>query len=368
MKVVYVCTLERGGPLSHVRDLALSVAAEGMDVHVVCASAQTARELRANGVAATAIAVRHKFDLRGASAIWPLLRGADVVHTHDRRAGLLARTQAPVRGAHSVHTFHGLPDELFGEVGSDGAAWRPGASRLRVAWLRYGLLRLEALLSYVGTVVVPSRALLEFVLRNGFPATRLRHIPYGVATRRRAPRPCSDPPRIGTAAILERRKGIDVLLEACARLSAPYELHVFGDGRERAALEAQSRRLRTSACFHGFVDDLGPRLDDLDVFALPTRGDNLPVAILEAMASALPVIATKVGGNPELVEDGVNGRLVAVDDVSGLADALEWTLTDEGRRQALGRAGAQRLEERFHPASVARRIVALYDELCASST
>ena len=99
MKVVYVCTLERGGPLSHVRDLALFVAAEGIDVHVVCAPAKTARELRANGVAATAIAVRHKFDLQGARAISPLLRGADIVHTHDRRAGLLARTQAPLRGA-----------------------------------------------------------------------------------------------------------------------------------------------------------------------------------------------------------------------------------------------------------------------------
>lgn len=368
MKVVYACTLERGGPLSHVCDLAASVAAEGVDVHVVCSTPAIARDLRAEGVAATVIPVRHKFDLRGAAAVWPLLADADIVHTHDRRSGLLVRLQAPLRRARSVHTFHGVPDELFGEIGTNGTPSRAEASRLRVAWLRYGLLRIEAVLSYAGTVVVPSRALLEFMLRSGFPSNRLRHIPYGVATRRQTPRPREDPPRIGTAAVLERRKGIDVLLEASARLSVQHELHVFGDGTQRAALEEQSRRLGLGTRFHGFVDDLRARLADLDVFVLPTRGDNLPVAIMEAMASALPVVATAVGGNPELVVDDVTGRLVPVDDVQSLTDALDWTLDDEARRQELGRAGARRLEEHFHPTVIARRMVELYGELCESST
>jgi glycosyltransferase involved in cell wall biosynthesis len=369
MRVVYVCTLDRGGPLSHIEDLAPSVAAEGVDVLVVCATNDSAKRLRARGVEAVVAPVRNKIDIRGAARIWPLLKDADVVHTHDRRAGLLARLQAPVRRAKAVHTFHGVPNELFGEVGRNGPPERSReASRLRIAWLRHGLLRMEAMLSYTGTVIVPSRALLEYVVRHGFPSRRLHHIPYGVERRRDKPAARHAPPRIGTAAVLEHRKGVDVLIEASTRMVTAHELHVFGDGTRRQELEEHARRAGIDARFHGFRPDARERLQELDVFVLPTRGDNLPVAIMEAMAYALPVVATRIGGNPELVEDSSTGRLVPVDDPVAMAEAIEWTLSDEERRRELGARGAILLAERFDPSVIARRVVDLYEELCASST
>ncbi len=95
---------------------------------------------------------------------------------------------------------------------------------------------------------------------------------------------------------------------------------------------------------------------------LPSRGENLPVAILEAMAVALPVVATRVGGVPEVVRDGESGLLVEPEDVEGLAAALA-RLAEGEERERLGRAAAARIAEHFEAGLVARQMVALYREL-----
>jgi glycosyltransferase involved in cell wall biosynthesis len=365
VRVVYVCSLVAGGPLTHLRDLAPNVAAEGVRVRVVCADERSAEAFRASGVEAVARPLRHKLDLVGAAHLWPELADADVVHTHDRRTGLLARPLARPRGARSVHTLHGVPDELFGRVGREVPVEDREASPARLLWLEHGLLRIEALLSYLGTVVVPSQALADYAVARGFPRGRLRVIPNGITVRRREPRPAREPVVIGTAALLERRKGIDVLVEASARLATPHRLVVYGDGPLRGELEALARRLGVPAEFRGFVPDAAARVDDLDVFVLPSRGENLPIAILEAMAAALPVVATRVGGVPEVVADAETGLLVEPEDVDGLAGALDRLARDAALRERLGRAGAARIAARFDARTVARRMVALYEELLA---
>ncbi|MEP6909241.1 MAG: glycosyltransferase family 4 protein [Actinomycetota bacterium] len=363
MKVVYVCSLTAGGPLTHLRGLAPHVAAQGVDVRVVCADEHSAASFRTSGVDAVARPLGHKLDIRGAARVWPELVQADVVHTHDRRSGLLVRPLSRARGARSVHTLHGVPDELFGRVGRDVAVEDPTASRARLLWLEQGLLRIEALLSRFGTIVVPSRALADYVAAHGFPAQRLRVIPNGIAVRRREPAPAHDPVVVGTAALLERRKGIDILLEASARLKIPHRLVIYGDGPLRRELESIARRLGVPAEFAGFVPELDEKIEELDVFVLPSRGENLPIAILEAMAVAVPVVATRVGGVPEIVANGETGLLVEPDDVGGLAEALERVITDDALRERLGRAGATRIVEHFDAPSVARQMVALYREL-----
>jgi glycosyltransferase involved in cell wall biosynthesis len=363
MKVVYVCSLTAGGPLTHLRELAPHVAALGVDVHVVCADETTAAGFRSAGVEAAARPLRHKADLAGARRVWPELDRADVVHTHDRRAGLLARPLALARRAHSVHTLHGVPDELFGQVGREVPVVDPEVSRARLLWLEHGLLRIEAVLSYLGTVVVPSQALADYLVAHGFPAARLRVIPNGVPVRRTEPAPAHDPIVVGTAALLERRKAVDVLLEASAQVATAHRLVIYGDGPLRAELERLADRFGAPAEFRGFVRDVQARLEELDLFVLPSRGENLPIAILEAMAAAVPVVATRVGGVPELVVDGETGLLVEPERPAELAAAIERVLTDAELRLRLGRAGAARIAERFEAGVVARRMVGLYREL-----
>jgi glycosyltransferase involved in cell wall biosynthesis len=241
----------------------------------------------------------------------------------------------------------------------------PTASRVRLFWLEHGLLRIEALLSYLGTVVVPSHALAGYLAAHGFPPRRMHVIPNGIAVRRREPEPRRGPVVIGTAALLERRKAIDVLLEASARLATPHRLVVYGDGPLRTELEALAHGLGAPAEFPGFVPDFAERIEELDVFVLPSRGENLPIAILEAMAAAVPVVATRVGGVPEVVADGETGLIVEPDDVEGLAAALDRVAGDDALRERLGRAGATRIAEHFDARSTARQMVDLYRGLLA---
>jgi glycosyltransferase involved in cell wall biosynthesis len=100
------------------------------------------------------------------------------------------------------------------------------------------------------------------------------------------------------------------------------------------------------------------------VFVLPTRGDNLPVSILEAMAYALPVVSTRVGGGPEQVEHGATGLLVLPDDAPALADALTTLVADPALRAAYGRAAAAKARAEFDGGLVASRMMDLYRELC----
>jgi glycosyltransferase involved in cell wall biosynthesis len=365
VRVVYAVSLTAGGPLTHLRDLAPHVAAEGVDVRVICADEQAAASFREAGLEAVAVPLRHKLDLAAASRIRAQLAGADVVHTHDRRTGLLVRPLARRAGARSVHTLHGVPDELFGRVGRQVPVEDPEASRLRLLWLEHGLLRIEALLSYLGSVVVPSQALADYAVSCGFPAHRIRVIPNGIAVRRHEPGPARDPVVVGTSALLERRKGIDVLLDASARLEKPHRLVIFGDGPLRRELEGQAEHLGAPAEFLGFVPDVATRVEELDVFVLPSRGENLPIAILEAMAAAVPVVATRVGGVPEAVVDGESGLLVEPEDAEGLARALERVIADGDLRERLGRGGAARIAERFDARGVAQQMVGLYRELTA---
>jgi glycosyltransferase involved in cell wall biosynthesis len=363
MKVVYVSSIPSGGPVSHLLDLAPKVAEAGVEVKVVCFDEAVATQFSRLGIEASAIPLRNKLDIPGAARARRELKGADIVHTHDRRSGLLVRPQARHLGARAVHTLHGVPDELWVTAEREHVAPPPGVSRARLAWLRYGVLRIEALLSHLGAVVVPSQALARYLIGHGFPARRITVIPNGIELTRSEPQPAHDPVAIGTAAILEYRKGIDLLIEACARLRSPYRLEIFGGGSLREQLEEQARRLGVEARFHGFVTDVRARLDEIDLFVLPTRADNMPIALLEAMACALPVVATNVGGIPEIVADGETGILVEPDDAGALARAIGHLLEDPSRRERLGRKGAARIGEHFEAHAVARRMVDLYERL-----
>lgn len=168
-------------------------------------------------------------------------------------------------------------------------------------------------------------------------------------------RPATGPLRILCVGRLVHLKGQSLLLEAIAELrdeGIAAELVLVGDGPKRAALERQAERLAVSDAveFAGAVgqDEIPARYRAADLFCLPSFAEGLPVVLMEAMAVGLPVISTRIMGIPELVEDGVNGWLIAparVDElVAALRDAAE---TSADRRAELGRAGRRRVLEEF---------------------
>jgi glycosyltransferase involved in cell wall biosynthesis len=170
---------------------------------------------------------------------------------------------------------------------------------------------------------------------------------------------------VGVAATLEYWKGVDVLLEAACLAEEPLRIEINGDGSMRGELERQAQQGGLEAHFNGFV----PKpLAGIDVLVQPSRADNLPLAVLEAMAAGLPVVGARVGGIPELVVDGETGIVVPPEEPRALADALDSLARDRSRLVELGRRGRERTAAHFSPEQVGRRTVKLYRELCGSFT
>jgi glycosyltransferase involved in cell wall biosynthesis len=168
---------------------------------------------------------------------------------------------------------------------------------------------------------------------------------------------------------IDRFKGHRTLLRVLAEYARKdLVVLVAGDGPERAAIEAEAQGLRlapTRVRFLGFRSDVADLLAAADFFVLPSLTEGLPLSVLEAMAAALPVISTPVGGVPEVVRDGEEGLLVPVDDGAALGQAIDQLARDPGLRKRLASAARRRAEQSFSFDNMARRYEELYYGLLA---
>ncbi|MFT5129761.1 MAG: glycogen(starch) synthase [Rhodothermales bacterium] len=188
-------------------------------------------------------------------------------------------------------------------------------------------------------------------------------VPNGVDTSFFAPsvKPLRTPQMLYVGR-LSQEKGVDCLLQAVAKLEGDWQLGIVGDGPERPALEAMADdRVR----FLGWQDKakLRQRYQEASIFVLPSRYEGMANVVLEAMASGLPVVATTVGGNAELIVPGETGWLVPPDDPDAMAHALRPLLRDSELRIRCGRAGRARVEQQFGWRAVAKAYVDLMKPL-----
>lgn len=173
---------------------------------------------------------------------------------------------------------------------------------------------------------------------------------------------------IGSVARLHPVKGSRYLVEAFAQLALndrALHLILVGDGPERARLETwvEEHDLEEQVTFLGERTDISALLSIIDIFALSSLWEGMPNAVLEAMAAGLPVIATAVGGTPEVVLPGVTGLLVPPGDIPALTQALAQLLRDPILQRTMGQAGLSRVQEHFSMASVVRETTDLYETL-----
>ena len=182
----------------------------------------------------------------------------------------------------------------------------------------------------------------------------------------------ADRPVIGTVGRLEPRKGTATLVAAVAALRAEGRhdatLVVVGDGPLRAELAADAERLGIPSHVRLLGDraDVSAVLAALDVFVLPSRTEGMSNALLEAMAMARPVVATAVGGTPEVIADGESGVLVAADDPAAMAAAVGRLLDTPVLAARIGAAARQTVEERYGARSMVRRLEAVYAAVASS--
>ena len=285
---------------------------------------------------------------------------ADVVHLHSAlfptvtllRAGLLVAA-ARARGARVLVHAHGGRLDQWLTTGRRRRAVRAalGAADDVVAVSAPGAERLaEALGRPVD------------VLLNGVDTMRYHPAPAAAGAGR--------PPRVLYAGVLARRKGLFELFDASRRLAAAgvdHELRLAGgpaaDGSDEEVELRAAAPPWTSFLGRLDADGVAAAYREADVFCLPSWGDAMPLCVLEAMSSGLPVVATTVGQVGSMVDDGETGTLVPPRDVDALAAALRPLLVDADRRRRFGSAGRARAEAAFDLDVTARSIAERYRSL-----
>lgn len=181
-----------------------------------------------------------------------------------------------------------------------------------------------------------------------------------------------DAPRVVVLSRLHSMKGIDYFLEAAAMVATRFpeaRFLIVGDGPYREELERYAVRLGLGqrVIFTGLRLDVPEVLSGVTVSVIPSLSEGLSNTLLESMAAGAPVVATKVGGNPEVVEDGVTGLLVPPRDPGALARAISLLLEDPPMALSLGRAGRQLVAERFSIERMVRQTENLYLRLMSRS-
>ena len=178
----------------------------------------------------------------------------------------------------------------------------------------------------------------------------------------------NSPVVIGTVANLYGHKGIDILLRVAYEISnieSAVRFIIVGEGPARNELEKQARELEVDdkVEFWGWRDDIPTLLSGFDIYFQPSRWEGMGVAVIEAMAAGLPVVASMVGGHKESIHDGVHGFLVDKDDIKGMTRALLKLIRDPALRKKVGQKGRQRAVENYSLRVMGQKLESILDTL-----
>lgn len=293
---------------------------------------------------------------------WRLLRdlrrrGVEIVHTYGFYPNLFATAAAKMAGAIAVASIR-----------DQGDMWSAMQRRTQ-RWI----LRLA------DAVVVNADAVRQLLIAEGYDERRIVVIRNGIDVSRFETRPIQGrlrhelglPPRTPIVAALCRLhevKGVEHFLEAAVTLTRRFpeaRFIVAGDGYHRPTLERYAVQLGLAdrVLFTGFRHDVPEFLSEVQVSVLPSLSEALSNTLLESMAAGLPVVATRVGGNPEVVEHGVTGFLVPPREPEALVATVARLLEQPALAQAMGRAGKQRVAENFSLDRLTQETESLYIRL-----
>jgi sugar transferase (PEP-CTERM/EpsH1 system associated) len=364
-RVLYIVEdLERGGAERVVVSLATRLDRARFEPAVCCLAKPggLAGEIERAGVPLHVLGKRPGIDLR---LLWRLYRlikrlKPDVIHTHlftgnawGRAAAWLAGTKRIIASEHSVDL------------------WKNGVRRFVDRALAIPSFRVvaksEAIADFCRTVEhIPERKVIT--IRNGIDVSRYNNGFDHEEVRRAIGLP-RDAMVVGTVGRLSPEKGHEVLIEALKRLKADLpglSAVVAGDGPLRGEVHRvlRAKGMEGTMRLLGYREDVPALLAAMDIFVLPSHREGMPLALLEAMAARLPVIATNVGGCREVIVNGKNGFLVPPARPDMLAEAIRCLANKAELRRSFGDEAGRTVEERFSIEMMVRKMEELYQ--CSS--
>ena len=314
--------------------------------------------------------LRHRFDALAFRELEHVIRVEKVdiletfAHPNTVIFAFLAKLRSLVQRV--VVSYHAVPSDAGANIA------RP--------YLRPLLRRMDG---HIAVAEIQKRRLVEVeglreekvrVIYNGVDTAAFRSAAPGErSVTRRALGLADDDVVLIAVGSLKPIKGVDVLLHALAGLVRKHprlRLIVVGEGPDRSALENLARELSIAdrVSFLGLRADVDVVLRAADALVLPSRAEALPTVLLEAMATGLPVVATRVGGVPEIVEEGRSGVMVPPEDASALGSVLDRVVTDAALRRSLGERGRAVVEARFRVETMCENRMAYFEELRARAT
>jgi glycosyltransferase involved in cell wall biosynthesis len=374
VKVLHVITdTNIGGAGRYLLYLLPQPAFRGLDIGVACPDGELAQRLDAAGIRRLPISGRdisHSPRLTMELSALMKKEKPDIVHTHGSLSGRMA---ARLRRIPVVYTKHGqvrVPD-------ARGILPPPAGPFTR-------FINRVAARALSDKVIAVSEGVRRELEESGINPSMITAIPNGIdlgpykRKSRRSPRrvDVSDGTDkreflIGTLARLSPQKGIDTLVEAAKIVvaSCPTARFVIGGtGPLESDLRTKIRDLRLEPYVRmpGFVEEVPEFLAGLDLYVLPSDSEGIGLAIIEAMAAGLPVVATRVGGVPEAVVDGETGFLVPPRQPKALAQAIVRLLVDPDLAKYMGASGRARAEAMFDAKTTAEKTVGVYKDVLAS--
>lgn len=300
----------------------------------------------------------HSLDLLWLFRFYRLLkeREINVIHSHEFATNVYASFLSKLVGISVIATAH-------------------GKNYYTDKWRRRMAYRFVARQS---VMVAVSADLKQFLSeRVGIPPGNIRVIHNGIDLRRYEAKGVSrqvrkelgikeGQPVIGTVGNLFAVKGQSYLLRACRIVASAFPnfvLLVAGEGEQLSFLEkeATSLGIASNVKFLGFRSDIPSILEAMDVFILPSLSEGLPLSVLEALALQIPVVATNVGGIPEVIEEGVTGYLVPPRNPEALADNILSLLRHPEVAINIGRAGRRKMEKSFRLEKMIKDYQSLYE-------
>jgi len=356
--VLHVIEAFEGGSGRHVCELLPELAARGYPIALAASfrrnppfANRAAHALAAHGITIHELPMRRAIsplaDLMSMMRLRRLIQALkpDIIHTHSSKAGFLGRLAGAAQRIPLVHTPH-----AFAFLMRESACQK----KLYRALERFVQPKTSALIAVSQEEACAAQGL-------GFTPDRIHHIPNGSRYPSIAASAGTAQHAVGFFGRLSRQKGVDVLLRAAADVDATIDIH--GGGGQEAALRRQCQRLRIAPrirfmgeCLQG---DVVAYMQKYALLVIPSRWEGCPYVVLDAWAAGVPVVATRVGGLPDLIRDGVNGILVPANDAPALSSAITTLLRDPPRRHALALA-AQASLAHYTLGQMVERIEAVY--------